>query len=98
MGGGVPTTSSDADPLNAALRRNRRLADELAAAKRDAENAYAKLDASTNEATEAQKAVEERDATIKQMEQHLIAATASTAVSSATSPGSTHLRPRARLD
>ena len=80
-GGGVPTTSSDADPLNAALRRNRRLADELAAAKRDAENAYAKLDASTNEATEAQKAVEERDATIKQMEQHLIAATASTAVS-----------------
>ena len=86
-GGGVPTTSSDADPLNAALRRNRRLADELAAAKRDAENAYAKLDASANEATEAQKAVEERDATIKQMEQHLIAATASTAVSSATSPG-----------
>ena len=86
-GGGVPTTSSDADPLNAALRRNRRLADELAAAKRDAENAYAKLDASTSEATEAQKAVEERDATIKQMEQHLIAATASTAVSSASSPG-----------
>ena len=85
-GGGVPTTSSDADPLNAALRRNRRLADELAAAKRDAENAYAKLDASTNEATEAQKAVEERDATIKQMEQHLIAATASTS-GSATSPG-----------
>ena len=85
-GGGVPTTSSDADPLNAALRRNRRLADELAAAKRDAENAYAKLDASTNEATEAQKAVEERDATIKQMEQHLIAATASTN-GSATSPG-----------
>ena len=87
LGGGVPTTSSDADPLNAALRRNRRLADELAAAKRDAENAYAQLDASANEATEAQKAVEERDATIKQMEQHLIAATASTAVSSATSPG-----------
>jgi phage shock protein A len=87
LGGGVPTTSSDADPLNAALRRNRRLADELAAAKRDAENAYAKLDASANEATEAQKAVEERDATIKQMEQHLIAATASTAVSSASSPG-----------
>ena len=87
LGGGVPTTSSDADPLNAALRRNRRLADELAAAKRDAENAYAKLDASTSEATEAQKAVEERDATIKQMEQHLIAATASTEVSSATSPG-----------
>ena len=85
-GGGVPTTSSDADPLNAALRRNRRLADELAAAKRDAENAYAKLDASTNEATEAQKAVEARDATIKQMEQHLIAATASTS-GSATSPG-----------
>ena len=88
-GGGVPTTSSDADPLNAALRRNRRLADELAAAKRDAENAYAKLDASTNEATEAQKAVEERDATIKQMEQHLIAATASTSISSASSPGQT---------
>lgn len=84
--GRVPTSSSDADPLNAALRRNRRLADELAAAKRDAENAYAKLDASTNEATEAQKAVEERDATIKQMEQHLIAATASTN-GSATSPG-----------
>ena len=94
-GGGVPTTSSDADPLNAALRRNRRLADELAAAKRDAENAYAKLDASTNEATEAQKAVEERDATIKQMEQHLIAATASTAVSSATSPGSNPSTPGA---
>ena len=88
-GGGVPTTSSDADPLNAALRRNRRLADELAAAKRDAENAYAKLDASANEATEAQKAVEERDATIKQMEQHLIAATASTSISSASSPGQT---------
>ena len=94
-GGGVPTTSSDADPLNAALRRNRRLADELAAAKRDAENAYAKLDASANEATEAQKAVEERDATIKQMEQHLIAATASTAVSSATSPGSNPSTPGA---
>ena len=94
-GGGVPTTSSDADPLNAALRRNRRLADELAAAKRDAENAYAKLDASTNEATEARKAVEERDATIKQMEQHLIAATASTAVSSATSPGSNPSTPGA---
>ena len=95
LGGGVPTTSSDADPLNAALRRNRRLADELAAAKRDAENAYAKLDASTNEATEAQKAVEERDATIKQMEQHLIAATASTEVSSATSPGSNPSTPGA---
>jgi len=70
---GVPTGGED--PLSAALRRNRRLADELAAAKRDAENAYAKLEDTASRKTEAEKRVEERDATIRQMEQHLIAAT-----------------------
>ena len=63
------------DPLSAALRRNRRLADELAHAKRDAENAHAKLEDTAKSKTEAEKRVEERDATIRQMEQHLIAAT-----------------------
>lgn len=72
---GVPTGGEDGDPLSAALRRNRRLADELAAAKRDAENAYAKLEDTASRKTEAEKRVEERDATIRQMEQHLIAAT-----------------------
>jgi len=75
---GVPTEGVPAggeDPLSAALRRNRRLADELAAAKRDAENAYVKLEDTASQKTEAEKRVEERDATIRQMEQHLIAAT-----------------------
>ena len=72
---GAPTGEDGDDPLSAALRRNRRLADELTHAKRDAENAYAKLEDTAKSKTEAEKRVEERDATIRQMEQHLIAAT-----------------------
>ena len=72
---GAPTGEDGDDPLSAALRRNRRLADELAHAKRDAENAHAKLEDTAKSKTEAEKRVEERDATIRQMEQHLIAAT-----------------------
>ena len=87
---GVPTEGVPAgeggDPLSAALRRNRRLADELAHAKRDAENAYAKLEDTAKSKTEAEKRVEERDATIRQMEQHLIAATGGGGAEGASGP------------
>ena len=71
---GVPAEGGSA-PLAAARARNKRLADEAAAARRDAAEATARAEDAERRAAAAESAAASRDLAVAELERHLVATT-----------------------